>query len=64
MNHNGTEEIIEGIELVVVTVGMQPSIAYEEELREKVNLCKIGDCHAVGKMMDAIHSAFECARLL
>ena len=49
---------------MVVTKGMVPSSSYEEELEGKVDLCKVGDCREVGRVMDAIHTAYECARLV
>jgi len=43
---------------------MLPSSDYEKELRGKVDLCKAGDCRLVGSAIDAIHSGYECARLV
>ncbi len=64
INRQGREEVLKGIDLVVVTKGMVPSSSYEEELEGKVDLCKVGDCREVGRVMDAIHTAYECARLV
>ena len=64
VNYQGREQVIEGVDRVVVLEGMLPSSDYEKELRGKVDLCKAGDCRLVGSAIDAIHSGYECARLV
>jgi len=53
---------IENVDAIVIAKGMIPEASLEEELTDSVELYKIGDCHTVGKALDAIHSAFECAQ--
>ncbi len=55
------EEQIDDVDFVVYTKGMVPENSMENKLKEKVELFLIGDCKEVGRAMDAIHSAYECA---
>ncbi len=55
------EEHIDDVDFVVYTKGMVPENSMENTLKEKVELFLIGDCKEVGRAMDAIHSAYECA---
>ncbi|MBW2108713.1 MAG: FAD-dependent oxidoreductase [Deltaproteobacteria bacterium] len=59
-NRDG-ELAIEHVDAIVIAKGMEPETALENELAGKIDLYKIGDCSTVGKALDAIHSAFECA---
>jgi len=52
---------IENVDFVVYTKGMVPENSMENRLKEKVELFLVGDCKEVGRAMDAIHSAYECA---
>jgi len=45
----------------VYTKGMVPENSLQEKLNGKVELYSIGDCREVGKAMDAIHNAYDCA---
>jgi 2,4-dienoyl-CoA reductase (NADPH2) len=55
------EERIHDVDFVVYTKGMVPDNTMENKLKEKVELFLVGDCKEVGRAMDAIHSAYECA---
>jgi len=52
---------IEHMDFIVYTKGMVPENSMENRLKEKVELFLVGDCKEVGRAMDAIHSAYECA---
>jgi 2,4-dienoyl-CoA reductase-like NADH-dependent reductase (Old Yellow Enzyme family)/thioredoxin reductase len=58
----GGEATIENVDAIVIAKGMTPEASLEKELTGSVELYKIGDCLTVGKALDAIHSAFECAQ--
>ncbi len=40
---------------------MDPDNALENWLKGKIEFFLIGDCSEIGRAMDAIHSAYECA---
>ena len=58
---DGKEGRIENVDFVVYTKGMVPENSMENRLKEKTEVFLIGDCKEVGRAMDAIHSAYECA---
>ena len=61
----GTNEVlIKDVDFIVYTKGMVPENSLQEQLNGKVELYSIGDCREVGKAMDAIHSAYDCALLV
>ena len=58
----GTNEVlIKDVDFIVYTKGMVPENSLQEQLNGKVELYSIGDCREVGKAMDAIHNAYDCA---
>ena len=52
---------IENVDFVVYTKGMVPENSLESRLKGKMGLFLIGDCKEIGRAMDAVHSAYECA---
>ena len=52
---------IEHVDFVVYTKGMVPESSLKNRLKGKTELFLVGDCKEVGRAMDAIHSAHECA---
>lgn len=53
------EQTLQGIDTLVVAAGYKPANALCAELRQAgIPFDAVGDCLQVGKMMDAIHSAF------
>ena len=52
---------IENVGFVVYTKGMVPENSLENKLKEKMEVFLIGDYKEIGRAMDAIHSAYECA---
>jgi hypothetical protein len=56
------EATIENVDATVIAKGMTPETSLEEELTGNVEFYKIGDCQTVGKALNAIHSAFQCAQ--
>lgn len=52
---------IENVDFVVYTKGMVPENSLEKRLKGKIEVFLAGDCKEIGKAMDAIHSAYECA---
>ena len=55
------EGSIENVNFVVYTKGMVPENSLEKRLKGKVEVFLVGDCKEIGRAMDAIHSAYECA---
>ena len=52
---------IENVGFVVYTKGMVPENSLENKLKEKMEVFLIGDYKEIGRAMDAMHSAYECA---
>jgi 2,4-dienoyl-CoA reductase (NADPH2) len=58
----GKKEVhIEDVDFVVYTKGMVPEHSMEKQLKGRVEVFLVGDCKEVGRAIDAIHSAYECA---
>ena len=55
------EERIDDVDFVVYTKGMVPENSLEKSLKGKIELFLVGDCKEIGRAIDAIHSAYECA---
>jgi len=55
------EEHIDDVDFVVYTKGMVPENSLEKSLKGKIELFLVGDCKEIGRAIDAIHSAYECA---
>lgn len=64
VEHDGKEEVISGIETVVMAVGSKPNNALEEALKEAgIQYHKAGDCvKAPRQILHAIHEAFDIAK--
>jgi len=58
----GNKEVhIEDVGCVVYTKGMIPENSLEKRLKGKIELFLVGNCKEVGRAIDAIHRAYECA---
>ena len=55
------EDSIEGVDFIVYTKGMVSESSLKEKLSGKVPVYSIGDCREIGRVMDAIHDAYDCA---
>ncbi len=55
------ENSIEGVDFIVYTKGMVPEDSLKEHLSGKIPVYVIGDCRAIGRVMDAIHDAYDYA---
>lgn len=58
---DGTTEVLQDVDLIVVAKGMTPFVPLAETLEGKVAYRIIGDAHEVGKAQGAIREAFEVA---
>lgn len=55
------ENSIEGVDFIVYTKGMVPEGSLKEQLSGKIPVYAIGDCRAIGRVMDAIHDGYDYA---
>ncbi|MFO8235847.1 MAG: FAD-dependent oxidoreductase [Bacteroidales bacterium] len=60
----GSEKVLEGIDKIVVTAGIQSHKPLQHELEQKIPVYVIGDAKKVGKAKDAISDGFQIASAL
>jgi len=61
LSTGSNEILIKAVDFIVYTKGMVPDNSLKDQLKGKVEVFLIGDCKEIGKAMDAIHSAYDCA---
>ena len=61
LSTGSNEILIKAVDFIVYTKGMVPEDSLKDQLKGKVEVFLIGDCKEIGKAMDAIHSAYDCA---
>ncbi len=63
---NGTEEVLEGFQSLVIAVGCRPDTELAGALTAslKCPCVSVGDCVKTAKIMDAVHSGFHAALAL
>lgn len=55
------EVLIDDVDFIVYTKGMVPENSLKDQIEGNMEFFLIGDSKEIGKAMDAIHSAYDCA---